>query len=150
MRDLLESDAPYAAEAVELFVYHIGKHLSALAGVLEGLDALVFTAGIGENAAVVRERVCRRAEWLGVRLDEEANCRGGPRISTADSSVSVWVIPTNEELMIARHTDACLKRPQEKENENRRSTTGSRKQKSTGGRDCQRALHSLRLRQGLP
>ena len=103
MRDLLESDDPYAAEAVELFVYHIGKHLGALASVLEGLDALVFTAGIGENAPIVRERVCRRAEWLGIRLDEEANQRSGPRISTTDSPVPVWVIPTHEELMIALH-----------------------------------------------
>ncbi len=103
MRDLLESDDPRAAEAVELFVYHVGKHLGALAGALEGLDALVFTAGIGENAPIVRERVCRRAEWLGVRLDEEANRRGGPRISAPGSPVPVWVIPTNEELMIALH-----------------------------------------------
>jgi acetate kinase len=103
MRDLLESDDPYAAEAVELFVYHIGKHLGALASVLEGLDALVFTAGIGENAPIVRERVCRRAEWLGIRLDGESNSRGGPRVSTLDSPVPVWVIPTNEELMIALH-----------------------------------------------
>ena len=103
MRDLLESDDPAAAEAVELFVYHIGKHLGALAGVLEGLDALVFTSGIGENAPIVRERVCRRAEWLGVRLDEEANRRGGPHISAPGSPVPVWVIPTDEELMIALH-----------------------------------------------
>ena len=103
MRDLLESDDPLAAEAVELFVYHIGKHLGALAGALEGLDALVFTAGIGENAPIVRARVCRRAEWLGVRLDEEANRRGGPRISTSDSPIPAWIIPTNEELMIALH-----------------------------------------------
>lgn len=103
MRDLLESDDLHAAEAVELFVYHIGKHLGALAGVLEGLDALVFTSGIGENAPIVRERVCRRAEWLGVRLDEEANRRGGPHISAPGSPVPVWVIPTDEELMIALH-----------------------------------------------
>jgi acetate kinase len=103
MRDLLESDDPHAAEAVELFVYHIGKHLGALSSTLEGLDALVFTAGIGENSAPIRERVCRRAEWLGVRLDEEANRQGGSRISTTDSPVPVWVIPTNEELMIALH-----------------------------------------------
>ena len=103
MRDLLESDDPNAAEAVELFIYHIGKHLGALASVLEGLDALVFTAGIGENAPIVRERVCRRAEWLGIRLDVETNRRGGPRISTVDSPGPVWVIPTNEELMIALH-----------------------------------------------
>jgi acetate kinase len=103
MRDLLESDDPHAAEAVELFVYHIGKHLGALSSALEGLDALVFTAGIGENSAPIRERVCRRAEWLGVHIDEEANCQGVSRISTTDSPVPVWVIPTNEELMIALH-----------------------------------------------
>ena len=68
------------------------------------LDALVFTAGIGEHAPAVRERVCNDAAWLGIELDAEANARGGPRISTASSKVSAWVIPTNEELMIARHT----------------------------------------------
>ena len=71
---------------------------------LGGLDALVFTAGIGEHAAPIRERVCRAAEWLGVRLDPEANARGGPRISPPGSPASAWVIPTDEELMIARHT----------------------------------------------
>jgi acetate kinase len=103
MRDLLESDDPHAAEAVELFVYHIGKHLGALASTLGGLDAVVFTAGIGENAPIVRERVCLGAKWLGIRLDPEANRRGGPRISTMDSPIPVWIIPTNEELMIALH-----------------------------------------------
>lgn len=103
MRDLLESDDPHAVEAVELFVYHIGKHLGALTSALEGLDALVFTAGIGENSAPIRERVCRRAEWLGVRINEEANRQGDTRISTNESPVPVWVIPTNEELMIALH-----------------------------------------------
>lgn len=109
MRDLLESDDPNAAEAVDLFVYHVGKHVAALASALEGLDALVFTAGIGENAAVVRERICKRAGWLGVRLDPEANRRGGPRISTESSPVSVWVIPTDEELMIALHVRDLLR-----------------------------------------
>lgn len=103
MRDLLESDDPHAAEAVELFVYHVGKHLGALASALEGLDALVFTAGIGENSAPIREQVCRRAAWLGVRINEEANRQGDSRISTTDSPVPIWVIPTNEELMIALH-----------------------------------------------
>ena len=103
MRDLLESDDPHAAEAVELFVYHIGKHLGALASTLGGLDAVIFTAGIGENAPIVREQVCLGAKWLGIRLDPEANRRGGPRISSEDSPIPVWVIPTNEELMIALH-----------------------------------------------
>jgi len=103
MRDLLESGDSHAAEAVELFIYHIGKHLGALVSALEGLDALVFTAGIGENSAPIREQVCRRAAWLGVRINEEANRQGDSRISTTDSPVPIWVIPTNEELMIALH-----------------------------------------------
>lgn len=102
MRDLLESDNPHAAEAVELFVYHVCKNLGALASALEGLDVLVFTAGIGENSPEVRQRICKRSEWLGIHLDEAANQqRGCSLISTADSRVPVFVIPTNEELMVA-------------------------------------------------
>ena len=71
---------------------------------LEGLDGIVFTAGIGEHSAEIRQRVCVRAAWLGLRLDEAANRSGGPRISTANSAVSAWVIPTDEERMIALHT----------------------------------------------
>ena len=108
MRDLLASDDPHAAEAVDLFVYHIAKQLGALTAALEGLDAFVFTAGIGENAAEIRARVCRRAEWLGIELDPAANTARGPRISTEDSPVSVWVIPTDEERMIAMHTAKLL------------------------------------------
>ena len=108
MRDLLASDDPRAKEAIELFVYHITKNLGALTAVLGGIDALVFTAGIGEHAPEIRERVCRRAEWLGVRLDPAANAAGGPRITTADSPVSAWVIPTDEERMIAIHTRRLL------------------------------------------
>jgi acetate kinase len=108
MRDLLASGDAHAAEAIELFVYQIGRQLGALAAVLAGIDALVFTAGIGEHAPSIRERVCRQAEWLGIRLDAEANAAGGPRISTPDSAVSAWVIPTDEERMIAIHTLATL------------------------------------------
>lgn len=104
VRDLLASDAPRARHALDVFVYRIGRELGSLAAALGGLDALVFTAGIGEHAAPIRERVCRAAEWLGVRLDPEANARGGPRISPPGSPASAWVIPTDEELMIARHT----------------------------------------------
>ena len=104
MRDLLASDDPRAKEAIALFVYHIAKQIGALAAVLEGLDALVFTAGIGEKSAEIRKQICERAAWLGVRLDEDANARGGGQISTADSAVSAWVIPTDEERMIAIHT----------------------------------------------
>ena len=108
MRDLLASRDPAAAQAVELFVYRIGRELGSLAAALGGLDVLVFTGGIGEHAAPIRDAVCRRAEWLGVRLDAAANERGGPRISAAESPVSVWVIPTDEELVIARHTASAL------------------------------------------
>lgn len=104
MRTLLQSDDPRAQLAVDLFVYRIGRELGSLAAALGGLDALVFTAGIGEHAAEIRARVCRDAAWLGVELDEEANATNGPRISSATSRTSAWVIPTNEELMIARHT----------------------------------------------
>jgi acetate kinase len=105
MRALLASSDPRAAEAVDLYVYRIGRELGSLAAALGGLDALVFTAGIGENSAEVRARVCRDAEWLGIDLDEAANDAGGPRISRASSRVAAWVVPTNEELLIARHTD---------------------------------------------
>ena len=104
MRTLLASDEPRAKFAVELFVYRIGRELGSLAAALGGLDALVFTAGIGEHAAPIRERVCRAAAWLGVELDPAANATGGPCISTTGSRVPAWVIPTNEELMIARQT----------------------------------------------
>lgn len=104
MRELLESTEPRAKLAVDLFVYRIGRELGSLAAALGGLDALVFTGGIGEHAKPIRERVCRIAAWLGVEFDAAANDAGGPRISTAASRASAWAIPTNEELMIARHT----------------------------------------------
>jgi acetate kinase len=104
MRTLLASDAPAARAAIDLYVYRIGRELGSLAAALGGLDALVFTAGIGEHAAPVRARVCRDAAWLGLELDPRANEQGGPRLSAPGSRVSAWVIPTDEELMIARHT----------------------------------------------
>jgi acetate kinase len=109
MRKLLGSNSRAAEEAVELFVYRVGRELGSLVAALGGIDALVFTAGIGERAASVRARGWEDAGWLGVRLDPAANLRGGPRISAPDSPVSAWVIPTNEELMIARHTLACAR-----------------------------------------
>lgn len=108
MRELLTSSDPRAVEALDLFVYRIGRELGSLAAALGGLDALVFTGGIGENAVSIRSRVCRDAGWLGLNLDEEANAKGGPCISRMDSRVSAWVIPTNEELMIAMHTRRVL------------------------------------------
>ncbi len=108
MRALLESSEPRAKLAVDLFAYRIGRELGSLAAALSGLDAIVFTAGIGEHSASLRERVCRDAAWLGVELDQRANEANGPRLSTAASRVTAWVIPTDEELMIARHTRRVL------------------------------------------
>jgi acetate kinase len=108
MRTLLASDAPAAAEAVALFVYRVAREIGSLTAALGGLDALVFTAGIGEHAASIRERICHQAAWLGVHLDSNANANRQARISTPDSTVAVWVIPTDEEQMIARHTRALL------------------------------------------
>jgi acetate kinase len=108
MRTLLASDAPRARLAIDLYVYRIGRELGSLAAALGGLDAIVFTGGIGENSAEIRARVCREASWLGVKLDEQANRDGGPRIGLATGAVAAWVVPTNEELMIARHTRQLL------------------------------------------
>jgi acetate kinase len=108
MRELTGSTEPGARLAVDYFVYRAAKEIGALAAVLGGIDGLVFTAGIGENSAEIRSRICASAAWLGVELDADSNARKGPRISTANSRVSAWVIPTNEELMIARHTGVLL------------------------------------------
>jgi acetate kinase len=108
MRTLQESDAPGAKAAIDLFVYRIGRELGSLAAALQGLDAIVFTGGIGENSRSLRERVCRDASWLGVELDGAANTSNAVRISTTASRVAALVIPTNEELMIARHTRGLL------------------------------------------
>ncbi len=109
MRVLQESTDPRAVAAVEYFVYAMSKYAGAYAAVLGGLDAFVFTAGIGEHSAPVRAALCAQLAWLGVKLDKQANTSGGPRISAPDSDVSVWVIPTNEELMIAQHTRALVR-----------------------------------------
>ncbi|MFL6276011.1 MAG: acetate/propionate family kinase [Blastocatellia bacterium] len=108
MRVLLAHDEPQAQLAVDYFVYRAAKEIGALASVLGGVEALVFTAGIGENSPEIRRRICEASRWLGVELDTEANNSKGPRISGPHSKVSAWVIPTNEELMIARHTGALL------------------------------------------
>jgi acetate kinase len=108
MRDLLGSDAPGARLAVDYFVYRAAKEIGALAAVLGGVDGLVFTAGIGENSAEIRRRICAASAWLGLELDAEANARNASRISSAGSAVSAWMIRTNEELMIARHTGRLL------------------------------------------
>jgi acetate kinase len=108
MRDLLGRAEPEARLAVDYFVYRAAKEIGALAAVLRGVDALVFTAGIGENSPEIRQRICEASAWLGVALDTQLNAGKGPRISTPQSKVSVWVIPTNEELMIHRHTATLL------------------------------------------
>lgn len=109
LRVLLASSDAAAAEAIDLFVYRIIRELGSLAAALGGLDALVFTGGIGENAVPIRARVCRDAAWLGLELDAYANDAGGPCITQSSSRVTAWVIPTNEELMIARHTRNMVK-----------------------------------------
>ncbi len=108
MRVLEASDAPSARFARELFAYRIGRELGSLAAALGGIDAVVFTAGIGENAASARAAVAGHAEWLGLELDPAANAARGPRISTPGSRVAAWVIPTDEERVIAGHTLALL------------------------------------------
>ena len=108
MRVLLDSTDASARLAVEYFVYRAAKEIGALAAALRGLDALVFTAGVGENSADIRERICEASSWLGIELDPVANAQHGPRITTPRSRVSAWTIRTNEELMIARHTGVLL------------------------------------------
>ena len=111
VRDLLASTAPAAATALDVFVYRAARELGSLAAALGGLDAVVFTAGIGENQPQIRARICHAAEWLGLELDEPANARHGPRISTSQSRVAAYVVPTDEESMIARHVQGMLTAP---------------------------------------
>lgn len=101
MQTLLESDAPAAAEAIDLFVYRAAREIGSLAAATGGLDTLVFTAGIGENSPLIRERICEAASWLGVKIDPERNRRGEECISTSGSAVDVLVIPTDEERAVA-------------------------------------------------
>ena len=108
MRTLVASDKPEAKEAIELFCYRIVRELGSLAAAAGGLDAIVFTGGIGEHNPGLRSNICKQASWQGISLNEEANKSGEHRISAADSAVDVFVIPTNEEWMIARHTQALL------------------------------------------
>lgn len=109
MRTLLDSDDLNAKFAVELFVYRIGRELGSLAAALGGLDAIVFTGGIGQHSSTIRDRVCHAAGWLGIKINLDANAAGGPLISAPDSPIAVWAIATNEELMIAQHTSNTLR-----------------------------------------
>jgi len=108
VRELLASDEPRAAQAIEYFVYRAAREIGSLAVALEGFDALIFTAGIGENAPVIRERICKHLGWLGIQIDSAANKRGRGRISEAKSSPSVLVMQTDEESVIAAGTVAAL------------------------------------------
>jgi len=107
-RELLQSTDPAARLALDYFVYRAAKEIGAMVAAMGGIDGLVFTAGIGENSAEIRQAICESSAWLGVELDRNANGNKGPRISTPTSKVSTWVIPTNEELMIAQHTGLLL------------------------------------------
>lgn len=106
MRVLLESDAPEAAQALDYFTLRIRREIGAMAAILGGLDAVVFTGGIGENAHSIRERICANMDWIGMELDEDRNRKGAEIISSNRSRVRVFVLAANEELMIARHVMA--------------------------------------------
>ena len=108
VRDLLASAEPGAVLALDYFVYRIVREAGALAAAMEGIDGIVFTAGVGEHSPDIRRRVIERLGWLGVELDPGANARHGPLISTATSRLKAYVVPTDEERMIARHTLALL------------------------------------------
>ncbi len=108
MRDLQRSDDPNAKQAIELFCHRAKEEIGNLTAVMQGLDAIVFTAGIGENSAMIREKICEPLEWLGVKIDKDANQNGKTKISTVDSKVRVYVIPTDEEATIAKATRGFL------------------------------------------
>lgn len=108
MRDLLGSDKPEAQLAVEFYLLTLVRAIGSLAAAMQGVDAIVFSGGVGENAAPIRAETLKRLAWLGCELDSEANQQRGPRISTDDSKISAWVVPTNEEAMIAEHTIRLL------------------------------------------
>ena len=104
MRVLLASDEPGAKAAIDFYCYRMARELGSLVAALGGIDALVFTGGIGENAAPVRADLIERSAWLGFSLDPVANDGGASRITRADSSIPAWIIPADEESVIARHT----------------------------------------------
>jgi acetate kinase len=108
MRTLLASKDPHAQQAIESFVYRIGLAIGSLAAALGGLDALVFTGGIGEHSSLIRAKICQQAAWLGLEMDHLANESAATRISMNDSKLSAWVVPTDENFMIARHTQQLV------------------------------------------
>jgi len=108
MSVLLQSTEQDAVKAVEYFCYRVSRELGALAAALGGLDIIVFTGGIGEHAVAVRQRICQAAAWLGVDIDADANQANATQINSKSSKIEVWIIPTNEELLIAQHTAATI------------------------------------------
>jgi acetate kinase len=108
VRELIASPDPRAAEAIDLFIFHVAREMAALAMTLGGVDGVVFTAGIGEKSAVIRRRVCESLSWLGLSLDADANTKNLFEINTPSSAIKAWVVPTDEELVIARHTFSLL------------------------------------------
>lgn len=109
MQTLLASTQPEAVEAIEFFCYRISREVGSLTAALAGLDALVFTGGIGEHAAAIRARICEATAWLGIQIDNQANAVNALKISADHSKVSVWVIPTDEEQIIARHSLSTIR-----------------------------------------
>ena len=108
VRDLLNSDAPQAAEAVDLFCYRVAREIGSMVAALDGLDAIVFTGGIGENSPQIRDKICARLGWLGAQLDCSANQTGSTLLSTLTSRVSILCIPSNEEVIIAKYTRSFI------------------------------------------
>ncbi|MFU2003651.1 acetate/propionate family kinase, partial [Bordetella avium] len=104
LRELEASEAPAARMALDYFAWRVAEGMAGLGCAMNGIDAIIFTAGIGENSPTMRARIARHWEWLGVRIDPERNAHNGPRISTEDSKIGVYVVRTNEELIIAQHT----------------------------------------------
>ncbi len=113
MRDLLDGNSAEGRESVAMFCDRVAQQAASLVAALGGVDALVFTAGIGEHSPVVRKEICRRLEWLGLVVDDEANAANSARINARESSIGIWVIPTDEELMIARHSRALVTETQD-------------------------------------
>ena len=150
MRDLLASDDPGAAFAIDHFVHRAALHAGSLAAALGGLDAFVFTAGIGERSAPIRARIAERLAWLGAALDPAANEAGALRISTPESRVALLVIPTDEELMIARHTLALSSPEGSPHDPPLREGQAPRRQEGPDRRHRQRPLDRLGLRARLP
>ena len=105
---LKRSNSPEAQEAIAMFAYRIALELGRLTAALGGLEQLIFTGGVGENDAELRARVCEQSAWLGIQLDTEANRSSALNINSENSSVAVWVIPTNEEAMIAHHVTEVI------------------------------------------